>query len=47
MILIDQCITVDEFECSLQISRGSAHQIIHDSLALEKCLQGGARALLS
>ena len=36
MILADRSITIDEQAHSLQISRGSAYQIIHDNLRFQK-----------
>ncbi|PNF22656.1 hypothetical protein B7P43_G07101 [Cryptotermes secundus] len=36
MVLANRRVTIDEVACSLQISHGSAHQIIHDELGFHK-----------
>ena len=35
-MMVDRCITVDELAYSLQISHGSAYEIIHDKLGFRK-----------
>ena len=36
MVLANQRVAIDELACSLQISHGSAYQIIHDELGFHK-----------